>query len=229
MSNLEKIQKGMKVFKILSKIILVFACVGVALASIGATLAAADVLNMENQFLHFLSVTAEMSKGQLLGVLNAAAVSLLFGGIFTAFAYRYFMAELKGGDTVYIQRCRQESLIDAKDLQVSVIKRLEMKTVIYEGISAPDIPVATCRVFWNTKMSMYILGRLAVIKEYRGKNLGSVMLKEAEKYIQKNGGECIALHAQCRVTAFYKKLGFIEFGDIDDDEGCPHIWMKKIF
>lgn len=92
-----------------------------------------------------------------------------------------------------------------------------------------NIPAATCRVFWDTKMNMYILGRLAVIKEYRGKNMGSVMLKEAEKYIQKNGGECIALHAQCRVTAFYKKLGFIEFGDIDDDEGCPHIWMKKIF
>jgi hypothetical protein len=95
MSNLEKIQKGMKVFQLLSKIILVFACVGVALASIGATLVAADVLNMENQFLHFLSVTAEMSKEQIIGILTAAAVSLLFGGILTAFAYRYFTAELK--------------------------------------------------------------------------------------------------------------------------------------
>lgn len=97
MSNLEKIQKGMKEFQILSKIILVFACVGVALASIGATLVAADVLNMENQFLHFLSVTAEMSKEQMIGILTAAAVSLLFGGIPTAFAYRYFTAELKEG------------------------------------------------------------------------------------------------------------------------------------
>ena len=97
MSNLEKIQKGMKEFQILSKIILVFACVGVALASIGATLVAAVVLNMENQFLHFLSVTAEMSKEQMIGILTAAAVSLLFGGIPTAFAYRYFTAELKEG------------------------------------------------------------------------------------------------------------------------------------
>lgn len=89
MSNLEKTQKGMKVFQILSKIMLVFACVGVALASIGAVLVAADVLNMKNQFLHFLSVTAEMSKEQIIGILTAAAVSLLFGGILTAFAYRY--------------------------------------------------------------------------------------------------------------------------------------------
>ena len=97
MSNLEKIQKGMRVLQILSKIILIFAVVGVVLTSIGATLVATDVLNMENQFLHFLSVTAEISKGQLVGTLTAAAISLLFGGIITAFAYRYFTAELKEG------------------------------------------------------------------------------------------------------------------------------------
>lgn len=97
MSNLDKIQKGMRVLQILSKIIMIFAIVGVALTSIGATLVASDVLNTENQFLHFLSVTTEISKGQLVGSLTAAAISLLFGGIITAFAYRYFTAELKEG------------------------------------------------------------------------------------------------------------------------------------
>lgn len=97
MSNLEKIQKGMRVLQILSKIILIFAIVGVAFTSIGATLVASDVLNTENQFLHFLSATAEISKRQLVGTLTAAAVSLLFGGILTAFVYRYFTAELKEG------------------------------------------------------------------------------------------------------------------------------------
>ncbi len=87
----------MRVLQILSKIILIFAIVGVILASIGATLVASDVLNTENQFLHFISVTAEMSKGQIVGTLTAAAVSLLFGGIITAFVYRYFTAELKEG------------------------------------------------------------------------------------------------------------------------------------
>lgn len=88
-------------------------------------------------------------------------------------------------------------------------------------------PIATCRIFWNETMDMYILGRLAVVKEYRGKNIGSLLVREAEKYIHKKGGKSIALHAQCRVTAFYNKLGFTEFGDIEDEEGCPHIWMKK--
>ena len=90
-------------------------------------------------------------------------------------------------------------------------------------------PVATCRIFWDTVMNTHILGRLAVIKEYRGRTIGSVIVREAEKYIQKNGGKSIVLHAQCRLTAFYQKLGFAEFGDIGDYEGCPHIWMKKAF
>lgn len=43
MSSLEKIQKGMRVFQILSKIVLVFAVVGVVLTSIAAVFVAADI------------------------------------------------------------------------------------------------------------------------------------------------------------------------------------------
>lgn len=97
MSNLEKIQKGMRVLQTLSKIILILAIVGTALTAIGAALVASDVLSPENRFLHFLSAAAEITKGQLIGTLLAAATSLLFGGIFTAFVYRYFTTELKEG------------------------------------------------------------------------------------------------------------------------------------
>ena len=92
-----------------------------------------------------------------------------------------------------------------------------------------DKPIATCRVFWNEAMDSYTLGRLAVVKAYRGKNIGSVTVKEAEKYVQKKGGKSLILHAQCRASAFYNKLGFTEFGSIEDEEGCPHVWMKKVY
>ena len=97
MSNLDKIQKGMRVLQTLSKIILILAIVGLALTSVGAILVASDVLNTENQFLHFLFAAAEITKGQLIGTLLAAATSLLLSGIFTVFVYRYFTAELKEG------------------------------------------------------------------------------------------------------------------------------------
>lgn len=92
-----------------------------------------------------------------------------------------------------------------------------------------ETPVATCRVFWNAEMESYILGRLAVVKECRGKNIGSMAVREAERYVRETGGKSIALHAQCRASAFYQKMGYAEYGDIGDEEGCPHVWMRKSF
>ena len=137
MSNLEKIQKGMRVLQILSKIILIFAIVGVVLASIGATLIASDVLNMENQFLHFLSVTAEMSKGQLVGILAAAAISLLFGSILTVLVYRYFTAELKEGTpftNAGADRIKQLGIIE---IAISIIS-MSVIDGIYENIGLAE-------------------------------------------------------------------------------------------
>lgn len=88
-------------------------------------------------------------------------------------------------------------------------------------------PVATCRLFESSEKNKYIFGRLAVIVSYRGMNIGTKMIKEAEKLVLKKGGISMSLHAQCRVKSFYEKSGYTESGEIDDDEGCPHIWMSK--
>lgn len=93
--------------------------------------------------------------------------------------------------------------------------------------SDDNMPIATCRVFQSEESGTYTFGRLAVRKEYRGNSLGSLLIKEAEKYVAQKGGKELVLHAQCRVVDFYKKSGFTEFGEIGEDEGCPHIWMKK--
>jgi len=90
-----------------------------------------------------------------------------------------------------------------------------------------DKPVATCRIFKDCEQDVYVLGRLAVIKEYRGKKLGSSLINEAERYVKEKGGKCIILHAQKRASDFYKKAGFNEFGNVEYDEGCPHIRMRK--
>ena len=128
----------------------------------------------------------------------------------------------------YAKEVRQKVFVDEQGFhnEFDDIDEIATHIVMFDE---DKIPIATCRIFWDTVMNTHILGRLAVIKEYRGRTIGSVIVREAEKYIQKNGGKSIVLHAQCRLTAFYQKLGFAEFGDIGDDEGCPHIWMKKAF
>ena len=97
--------------------------------------------------------------------------------------------------------------------------------VLYDN----KIPIATCRVFKDEteENNTYILGRLAVKKEYRGRRIGTEMLKEAEKIVLQNNGSTLKLHAQCRAKQFYAISGYTEYGKVEYDEGCPHIWMKK--
>lgn len=123
---------------------------------------------------------------------------------------------------------RQKVFIDEQGFcnEFDDIDQIAMHLVMF---SDEERPIATCRIFWDDTMKMYILGRLAVLQEYRGKRIGSMMVQEGERIIQNKGGRRMALHAQCKAKAFYHKIGFIEFGSIDTDEGCPHIWMKKIF
>jgi len=89
-------------------------------------------------------------------------------------------------------------------------------------------PIGTCRFYFDKNKNIWIFGRLAIIKEYRGKHLGAVLLKSAEKYILKYGGKEIWLHAQCNAEKFYSKFKYEICSGIEYDEYCPHIWMKKI-
>lgn len=89
------------------------------------------------------------------------------------------------------------------------------------------IPIATCRFFRRESCEDYYIGRIAVIKEYRGKNIGASLLKAAEAQIRNLGGKRILLHAQCRAKEFYEKQGYRSYGEIDSEQTCPHIWMYK--
>ncbi len=93
--------------------------------------------------------------------------------------------------------------------------------VLFDG----DLPVATCRVY--SEDGVYYLGRIAVLKEYRGKGLGGRMLAVGEEFARKSGADRIMLHAQCRAAQFYEKAGYKSRGIYDDEEGVPHLWMSK--
>ena len=45
--------------------------------------------------------------------------------------------------------------------------------------------IATCRVFYDQEKQSYMLGRLAVLKEYRGKKIGSKVLQAAEDVVRR--------------------------------------------
>ncbi len=88
-------------------------------------------------------------------------------------------------------------------------------------------PVGTCRFFFDNELNSYVVGRIAVLKDYRKNHLGSAILARTEEEVRKRQGSSLYLHAQCTAVPFYEKQGFQAFGNIELDEGCPHTWMKK--
>lgn len=87
--------------------------------------------------------------------------------------------------------------------------------------------VAVCRYFYSEEKGCYIIGRVAVSKSHRGKKLGSVIMREAERLIKEDGGKAAALSAQCRASKFYGSLGYKVISEPYYDEYCPHVLMKK--
>ena len=85
---------------------------------------------------------------------------------------------------------------------------------------------ATARLFSGNDKTIHI-GRVAVLKEYRGKGLGAEVVKACEKYSAEHGFIRSELSAQVRVCGFYEALGYVPFGNEYMDEFCPHINMYK--
>ncbi len=89
-------------------------------------------------------------------------------------------------------------------------------------------PIATCRFFTDSEEDdTYILGRLAVVKDWRKNHLGAEMIKKAEELIKQKNGKVIKLHSQEQATGFYKKQGYTVCSEMEYEEYCPHYWMKK--
>lgn len=68
-----------------------------------------------------------------------------------------------------------------------------------------NIPIATCRFFIGNTCEDYFIGHIAVIKEYRGKNIGVSLMKEAEAQIRNIGEKRISLQAQYSAKKILRK------------------------
>ena len=86
-----------------------------------------------------------------------------------------------------------------------------------------DNPIGTCRYY--KKDDSYYFGRLAILKEYRNKNYGGLLLKEAINKLKKENAHKVILNSQLSAKDFYIKHGFLQEGEVFYEEGCPHIKM----
>ena len=73
------------------------------------------------------------------------------------------------------------------------------------------------------------LGRMAVLKEYRGQGIGGALIEKAMTIAKLNQLSAIYISAQCHAIDFYKKFGFEVTSDIYLDAEIPHRDMKLNF
>lgn len=91
-----------------------------------------------------------------------------------------------------------------------------------------ELPIATARLI-EIDPETYHLGRVAVIKEMRGKKVGTYLVKFIEVKARSLGARKIALSSQLDKKGFYASLGYKETtGEIYLDQGYPHVEMQKI-
>ena len=71
------------------------------------------------------------------------------------------------------------------------------------------------------------IGRMAVLKEWRGKGVGGSILERLVAVARERGDEEIELFAQTHAIPFYRRYGFIESGAIFEEAGIPHQAMRR--
>jgi predicted GNAT family N-acyltransferase len=69
------------------------------------------------------------------------------------------------------------------------------------------------------------IGRMAVLKAWRGMGVGKALLLRLLEEARKQHLQQVALHAQLHASGFYRKLGFEMIGEEFIEAGIPHVRM----
>lgn len=72
------------------------------------------------------------------------------------------------------------------------------------------------------------IGRVVTSQNHRGIKLGNALLERAIAQIARQWPDvAMRLHAQAHLQKFYGAFGFSPVGEIHDEDGIPHVWMRS--
>jgi len=71
------------------------------------------------------------------------------------------------------------------------------------------------------------IGRMAVLKDWRGKGAGAALLMTLVEQARKRGHASARLNAQISAAGFYRRYGFYEVGAQFMEAGIAHIAMQR--
>jgi predicted GNAT family N-acyltransferase len=84
-----------------------------------------------------------------------------------------------------------------------------------------------CGRVFEIEDSVYRLGRIAVLKEYRNNGYGAALLKELERRAASHGAKYVTILGILSASDFYRKAGYKQIGGVVFDENVPSVYMRK--
>jgi predicted GNAT family N-acyltransferase len=90
------------------------------------------------------------------------------------------------------------------------------------ALAGDGTPVGTGRLLRDGH-----IGRMAVLREWRGRGVGSAILARLLRLAAEAGHPLARLHAQTHAVRFYEKQGFAVQGGEFMEAGIPHVLMVR--
>lgn len=131
----------------------------------------------------------------------------------------YDVLALRSAVFVVEQACAYQDIdgLDLAEGTVHVIGGEAGAIAAYARVLAPDDQHATPRI-----------GRVIVAPEARGRQLARPLMGRAlDTCAARWPGEAVELGAQAHLTGLYESLGFTAVSEPYDDDGIPHVWMRR--
>ncbi len=145
---------------------------------------------------------------------------------------KLLLAGLDSADDVF--DIRKKVFADEQKLPDFVVKDDDDNNAIFalafEETADTKIPVGTARLLFMGTEEEYKIGRLCVLPEYRGKGYADFLVRMLLDKAFQMGADKVYVDARLHAVGFYKKIGFVENGEMKTTSGFdeqPMILIKE--
>ena len=125
-------------------------------------------------------------------------------------------------DNAELRRIREAVFINEQSVPPELEWDSDDQEAIHFLACAGDYPIGTARLLADGH-----IGRVAVVKDWRGSGIGAMLMKAAIEKAEQGGLRRQFLTAQVHATAFYTRLGFEVVSEEFLEAGIPHVDMVR--
>jgi ElaA protein len=140
--------------------------------------------------------------------------------------YRKTFEELSKDELYALATLRQQVFIVEQNSIYSDLDDYDQTAIHYLDIDPQDKLIAYARYRKIPQLDEVKIERVVLARQVRGLGLGKSLIVTMLKDIQDEYSlGKITLSSQIDASEFYRRLGFVEFGEVYDDGGILHVGM----